>query len=526
MKVVILGGGNAGIAAATRLRRINENAEILVLEKSPEFAVARCGLTYLLSGQIKNKEDLIGATAEQMRDIFRITVRTEHEVIGINRAQKLVMLQNRPPESYDKLIIATGREQRRPDITGILGENIFTLQSLANVERVRDYYAEINAGKALIVGGGNIGVEAAEAFASLKAKVTIADKGQQILPHLDEDMAQIAAQELRRHGVRLILGRQISAFREQTAKFDNGRKISFDIAIIATGARPNVKLPILAGLEIGDSGGIEVNNHMQTSDPDIYACGDNVEVINHISKMPEHWPNAASASKQARVAADHIGGLDSRFGEVINTNITKVFDYTVAATGCTEKKLQLAGIRYHKLYLQQLSHAGYYPQAEKIFLKLLFAENGKILGLQMAGKNGVAERINAVSVQLQHNAEITDLIDEEVAFAPPYATAKDALNNLGSMAQEVLQERLRLIGEDELNGQIVPVDIRSPQNFVLGHLPDALNFPLAKLRQNLDRLPKDQNIALYDNSGYGAYLAYQILSQHGFEKISMLNRLN
>lgn len=525
MKVVIIGGGSAGISAATRLRRINEQAEIIVLEKSREFAVASCGLTYLLSGQIKDRDELIGATVEQMRDIFRITVRPEHEVIGINRAQKLVMLQNRPPESYDKLIIATGGEQRRPDIPGILGENIFTLRSLANVERIRDYYAAVSAGKVLIVGAGDIGIEAAEAFVKLKAKITMVDKGQQILPHIDEDMAQIAAQELKKQGIKLILGRQIAAFKEQTARLDDGRKISFDIAIIATGAKPDVKLPILAGLGIGNSGGIEVNRHMQTNDDDIYACGDNVEVINHITQMPERWPNASCAIKQARVAADHIGGLDSRFGDVVNTNIAKVFDYTVAITGCTEKKLRSAGIKYHKLYLQQLSHAGYYPQAEKMFLKLLFAENGKILGLQMVGKNGVTERINAVSVQLQHNAEITDLIDEEVAFAPPYATAKDALNNLGSMAQEVLQERLRLIGEDEMSGQIVPIDIRSAENFTLGHLPEAVNFPLAGLRQSLELLPKDKDMAIYDNSGYGAYLAYQILSQHGFDKVSMLNRL-
>lgn len=523
MKVVIIGGGSAGISAATRLRRMNEQAEIVVLEKSAEFAVANCGLTYLLSGLVKDKDELIGATIEQMRSIFRIDVRLGNEVIGINRAEKRIMILNHQSETYDKLIIATGALQLRPDIEGILGDNIFTIHSISGIGKIRDYYFGTEAARVLILGAGSVGIETAEAFAALKAKVSLIDMNSHILPNLDKDMAEIVENELQNKGVKLYLNTQVRSFGGTEAKLSNGRKLKYDMAIIATGTKPDLKLPIMADLEIGKSGGIKVNKYMQTSDADIYACGDNTEIINPITNRPERRSNASYALKQARIAADHICGQKSEPLNFAGTDIVKVFDYAAASTGCSETQLQAAGIRYHRLYLQQNNHAGYYQNVQKLHLKLLFAADGQILGMQAIGKDGVPERINAVSALVQHNGTINDLLNLEVAYSPPFANAKDALNNLGSLAQEVLSGKLHTLSA--IDKDTVLVDIRAPENYALGHRPGAINFPLSYLRESYPLLPKNKKMALYDNSGYGAYIAYQILSQRGFENVYMLNRI-
>lgn len=523
MKTVIIGGGSAGMAAATRLRRMDENAEIVILEKSGEFAVASCGLTYLLSGIVKNKDDLIGASTEQMRSIFRIEVKLNHEVIGIERREKKLLIENRPAESYDKLIIATGAIQLRPDIPGILGDNIFTIRTLDGIEKINDYYFGTGASKVLILGAGDIGIETAEAFSRLKAKISLVDMNDHILPYLDKDMTGRLENELKAKGIRLYLGKKITAFEETEAWLDDGSKIKYDLAIIATGVKPDIKLPVMADLDIGESGGILVNKRMQTNDEDIYACGDNVEVINRITQKTERWPNASNALKQARVAADNICGIDSRFTDIIGTNISKVFGLTAGITGGSEYKLKNAGIEYQKIYLLQNDHASYYPDARQIILKLLFAANGRILGLQTVGEAGVAERLNSVSVQLQHDAVIRDLIFEEIAYSPPYSTAKDAINNLGSLAQDILDGKLKCIGLEDITPEMLPIDVRAPENFASGHLPGAVNFPLSSIRENLSSLPRDKKIVLYCGHGYGAYLAYCILSQRGFDNAYLLN---
>lgn len=522
MKVVIIGGGSAGVSVATRLRRMDENADIVILEKSNEFAVAACGYTYLLSGIIKDEEDLLGASVEQMKQIFKVEVKLNHKVIGIDRENKKLQIENRNAESYDKLVIATGAQQLRPDIAGILGENIFTISSLENVAKIKDYYFGTEAKNVLILGGGDIGIEAAEAFVQLKAKVFLVEKNSHILPYMDKDMAQKLEQELQSKGVKLFLGQQVSAFGDKVANLKNGKNIKFDMAIIATGVKPDVALPIMANLDIGEHGGILVNKHMQTNDEDIYACGDNVEVLNRITGKYERWPNAANALKQAKVVADHIAGKNISFAGFVGTNIAKVFDYTAAISGCSETKLKNAGIKYNKIFVNQLNHAGYYPKPERILLKLLFAANGRILGMQIIGRAGVADRINAISALIEQNGTVYDLAELEVAYAPPYSLAKDALNNAGSLAQEVIEGKLKTMSTDELDDNFLPIDIRAANVFRLGHLPRALNFPLASLRDNLDELPRNQKLAIYCNHGYGAYLAYQILSQRGFDNAYLL----
>ncbi len=526
MKTVIIGGGSAGMAAATRLRRIDENAEIVVVEKSDSFAVAACGLTYLLSGLIKKQDELIGATIEQMRSIFRIEVKLNHEVIAINREEKRLLIENRTAETYDKLIIATGALQLRPDIAGILGDNIFTIRSLESIERIRDYYLGTKASRVLILGAGSIGLETAEAFVKLKARVTIVDMNSHILPYFDPEMTSPAEQELLRQGIELHLNKKITAFEDSVARLDDGSRVKFDMAIIATGVKPDVKLPVTADIEVGKNGGIRVNRQMQTNDDDIYACGDNAEIINLVTQKAERWPNASAALKQARTAADNICGRDTKFESFVGTNICKIFDYTAATTGCNEEQLHEAGIKYRKLYLSQADHASYYPGAELMKMKLLFAEDGRILGLQMVGKAGIAERINVVSALIRQNATVEDLAFCEIAYAPPFSLAKDALNNLGSMAAEILDGRLRLIYAEELSEDVLPVAVCEPESFARVHLPGAVNFPLASLRENLTSLPRSRKIALYCGRGYGAYLAYCILAQRGFDNVYLLNTPN
>ena len=522
MKIVIIGGGSAGMAAATRLRRLNEDARIVILEKNNEFAIASCGLTYLLSDIVKEADDLTGATVSQMQNIFKIEVKLNHEVLSIERNEKKVLIADQKPETYDKLIIATGALQLRPDIPGILGDNIFTIRTLSGIQRIKDYYLSTNASDIIILGAGDIGIEAAEAFAQLKAKVTLIDKSDHILPYFDADMTTSLEKELNSRDIRLLLNTQIKKFGDSEVVLDNGKRLKFDMAIIATGVKPDVKLPIMADLDIGQSGGILVNKYMQTNDANIYACGDNVEVINRITGVSERWPNASNALKQARVAAEHICGANSVFGDIIGTNICKVFRLTAAVVGCNETKLKAANIDYQKVYLRQEDKAFYLPDAKPLAMKLLFAANGLILGAQIIGEAGAAERIDALSVQMQHGGRVSDLIFEEVAFAPPYSTAKDIINNIGALAWEVLSGKLRYIDVEDLIDGITPVDVRNPENFALGHLPGAVNLPLTTLRKSLAIIPKDKKIALYCHNGYAAYLAYCILSQRGFNNAYLL----
>ena len=528
MKVVIIGGGSAGTAAATHLRRRDENAEIVILEKSGEFATSTCGLPYLLSGTVRNKDDLTGATVEQMRDTFKIDVRLNHEVVNIDRKSKYIAIQEKKGENYDKLILATGALQMRSDIPGILGDNIFTIRNLESVERIKDYYLGTNAQKVLILGAGDIGVEAAEAFCNLGADVVIIDKEAHILPHFDPEMVLRAEQELCAQDIRLCLGRTVSSFAETQAILDDGTVIDFDLAIIATGVKPDVKLPVMANLGIGENGGILVNKYMQTNDENIYACGDNVEILSLITQKPQRWPSAELALKEARVAADHIVGIDSSFAAIVGTSISKIFSYTAAMAGCNEKQLDLAGIKYHKIYLLQNNRAGYLPGASQMQFKLLFAPNGQILGIQGCGKDGIDKRVDAIAHIIRAKGSYLDMLFAETCYAPPFGVGKDAINNLGSLAEGVLSGQIRYWDWDKINWQeagtgFLPVDVRTPKDFQAGHLPQAVNFPLPGLRENMSSLPRDKNILLYCNRGYGAFLAYCIMNQRGFDNVFLLN---
>lgn len=528
MKIVIIGGGAAGTATATRLRRLNENDEIVILEKSKYLAVSNCGLTYYLSGMVKSKNQLISTSVEQMKEKYNIDVRINAEVEAINRQDKKVMLTNREEIAYDKLVIAIGAYQIRPDIKGVLSEQIFTIKDITSIDKIKDYIKYNAVKNAVIMGGGFIGIEAAEALTKLGIKTTIVETASHILPSLDYDMAASLHNHLRDKGVGLYLNQAITAFNENKITLSTGRTIPYDMAIIATGVSPDLKITIMADLAIGESGGVKVNQHMQTSDSDIYAAGDDVEIIDYITNKPTRMAQAGLAVKQAKVIADHIEGINSEIQPAIGTTITAVFDYTAASIGANEKKLKENNIEYYKLNLYDFDHASYIPDNELLLLKLLFDKKGKILGAQAIGTGDIDKRINILAMALQSQTKASALETTEICYAPPYSAGKDAINNLGAMAENILSGRVKMISHEEidwknLTDETMLIDTRGPKDFKEGKIPNAINIPLPAIRGNLVSIPHNKKVILYCRYGVGSYIASRILANRGFDNIYVLN---
>lgn len=525
MKVVIIGGGTAGISTATHLRRRDENAEIIILEKNKEFGVSACALPYLLGGLIENPEDITGATVEQMRQIFRIDVKLEHEVIDIDRKNKILTIEGKTPVSYDKLILATGAVQLRPDIEGVLGDNIFTIRDLHSIDKIKVYFEGTGARKILILGGGNVGLETAEAFMRLGAEVCIVEETPHLMPHFDPEVMRRLENHLQNLGVKLYLKRKITAFCDNYALLDNDIKIKYDMVIIATGVRPDVKLPIMANIHLGHSGGILTNEYMQTNDPDIFAAGADVEFTNAVTGQPERWPGASRSIRQGNIIADFLSGLKTPFDSVVACDIALIFGYTAAFAGANEKQLRQNGIEFRRLYLLQNNNDLYMPNSEQMLLKLLFSPNGKILGIQGLGRRGIDTRVDIVANLIKKEGTVEDLGQALIAYSPPYAMAKDALNNLGHLAAASLRGEIKYFDFNELchDEDIFLVDVRQPENFETRHLPHAVNIPLDSIRNNLSSFPHDKKIVFYCGHGYGAYIACRILRNRGFDNAYLLN---
>ena len=528
MRIIIIGGGSAGTGTATRFRRLNENAEILILEKTSEFAVSNCGLTYYLSGEVKSAEQLMGSSVQAMRQLYNIEVRLNNEVTAINRIAKTVSIEGHDDEAYDKLVIATGAYQLRPDIDGALADNIFTIKNIESIEKIKEYINGVGARNIIISGGGLIGVEAAEALIKLGLKPVIIEASGHILPPFDEEMALIIQNYLREKGILLYLNNKIASFDEKDVVLSSGEKLPYDMAIIATGVRPELKLSILSELEIGSDGGLIVDEYMRTSDKDIYAAGDNVEVINLITGKKGRVSHAGLAVKEARVIADHLAGLGTKFGKVAETAILKCFDLIVGAVGANEKTLKRYNIPYKKLHFYAKSHSGYYPGSEMMLFKLLFDGKGKILGAQAIGKNGVDKRLDVILSYILKDGSVFDLAKAELCFAPPFATGRDTVNELGSAAENILQGRETPIFYDEIdwedNGKdTIFIDVRPQEQFNAGHIPHAINIPMEAIRSNLDAIPHDKKVILYCNRGRKSYLASCILKNRGFDNIYNLS---
>ncbi len=519
MKVVIIGGGACGASCATRLRRLDENCKITILERTDEVSIANCGLPYYCSDIISEREKILVSNPERFKNMFNIDVQLNCEVVEINRDEKYVLSQNNEKFYYDKLVLAQGANPIRPNLEGIDNKNIFTVRTLADADKIKDYVATNDIKNAVVVGGGFIGVEMAENLAHLGIDTKLVELSEQILAPVDYEVACFAQNEMRANGVELILSDGVKSFLGNEIELTSGRKISSDIVILSIGVRPDTTLAQKAGLEVGR--GIKVNENMQTSDADIFAGGDSVEVKSFITDEDVLIPLAGPANRQGRIIADNICGISSLYKKSQGTSVLKVFDYTVAAVGYNEKLLKREGIPYWKILTFGNSHAGYYPDATSTFYKLLFNNEGKILGAQAVGQEGVEKRIDVISSVMRNNGNIQDLLDSELCYAPPYSSAKDPVNILGMCADNVLRGFVKPAFYEDIEGSFV-VDVRIPASYNTKTINGAVNIPLAQLRDRTGEIPTDKKVILVCDSGYTSYLASRILIQNGFNNVYSL----
>ncbi|MGX1983717.1 CoA-disulfide reductase [Thermolongibacillus altinsuensis] len=529
-KIVIVGGVAGGATTAARLRRLDEQAEIVMFERGEYISFANCGLPYYIGGSITKRDALLVQTVEGMSEKFNLDIRTLSEVIQINRDRKTVTVKHLPTnktyeESYDYLVLSPGASPIKPPIPGIDdANNLFTLRNIPDTDRIKAYIDHEKPKKAVVIGGGFIGVEMAENLWERGIEVTLVEMANQIMAPVDYEMAAILHQHIRDKGVRLILEDGVAAFEQngRIVKLNSGKTIETDMIILAIGVKPESELAKQAGLEIGERGGIKVNEYLQTSDPSIYAVGDAIEVKDYVNGQPTQIPLAWPANRQGRIVADHINGRDVRYNGTLGTAIAKVFDMTVAATGNNEKTLKRLGIDYEVLHIHPNSHASYYPGAFPIALKLLFdRKTGKIFGAQAVGYDGVDKRIDVLATAIKGGLTVFDLPDLELAYAPPYSSAKDPVNMAGYVATNLIEEMVETIQWHEVNdlvekGECI-VDVRESIEREMGFIPNSINIPLGQLRKRLNELPKDKTIYVYCQVGLRGYLAARILMQHGFK---------
>lgn len=537
MNYVIIGGVAGGATVAARLRRMDEKANIILFERGKYVSYANCGLPYYIGGTINNREKLFVQTVKGFTDRFRIDIRTEQEVTAIHPEKKEVEVKNLSTgetytETYDKLVLSPGAEPLRPGIEGIGSKKIFTLRNVPDTDTIKNYVNTENPKRAIVVGGGFIGLEMAENLHDLGILVDVVEMANQVMAPLDFSMAAIVHQQLTGKGVRLHLEDGVSRFEEKdggvTVHLHSGKKIATDIVLLSIGVRPETKLAKDAGLAIGERGGIAVNDYMQTSDMDIYALGDAVEVRHLVTGQPALIPLAGPANKQGRIVADNIVfGNKEKYPGSIGTSIAKVFDLTVAAAGANAKLLKRNNIAYISSYTHGVSHAGYYPGAVPLSIKILFApENGKLLGAQIVGFDGVDKRIEMLEQVIQHGGTVYDLAKLEQAYAPPYSSAKDPVNMAGFVAENILTGKSRIIQWRELAelpADTIRIDVRTRDEYKLGTIPGFINIPVDELREHLDELPKDKPVVVTCAVGLRGYLAYRILVQNGFNNVRNLS---
>ncbi|MFO7957585.1 MAG: FAD-dependent oxidoreductase [Candidatus Brocadiia bacterium] len=527
MKLLIVGGVAGGMSAATRARRLDESAEIIVFEKGPHVSFANCGLPYFIGGTIADRSELLVQTPERLRERFRLDVRTRHEVTGIDRAGHTVTVRDLESgreysENYHRLILAPGAVPIRPPIPGLDDDEVYVLRNIEDMDRIDAAAGRHSDGRAVVIGGGYIGLEMAENLTDRGLEVSVAEMLPQVMPVLDPEMAAPVHTELRRHDVDLHLSNAVTEVQRQGGRLhvllQDETELECDFAVLAVGVRPNTELAEATGLALGSTGGILVDEYLRTSDPDIYAVGDAIEVTDYVTGEPTLVPLAGPANRQGRIAADNVCGRQSTFRGTQGTGIVKVFGLTVAMTGANEKTLNDLDIDCEEIYIHPASHAGYYPGAERMSGKLLFSPvDGRVLGAQITGGEGVDKRIDALAMAIQARMSVFDLEEAELAYAPPYGSAKDPVNMAGFVASNVLRGDLDIVHADELDGRHTVLDVRSEREFQAGHIPGAVNIPLDELRDRLDEIPQDGPIAVACAVGLRAYLACRILDQNGFD---------
>jgi NADPH-dependent 2,4-dienoyl-CoA reductase/sulfur reductase-like enzyme/rhodanese-related sulfurtransferase len=536
-RLVIIGGVAGGASAAARARRLSEEAEIIVLERGPHVSFANCGLPYFVGGEIVNEEDLLVQTPKSLHSRFNLDVRVNSEVVSIDREAKVVNVRELANDReytlpYDALVISTGAAPLTPPIPGIEREGHFTVRNVPDVVRIKSWLSESEGTRALVVGGGYIGLEMAEQLVRHGGvSVSLVEALPQVMAPLDPEMAAWLHLELKQHGVELCTGSAVAAFeapsdaesaRASIVVLKDGRRLPADVVILGMGVKPESALAKAAGLEIGERGGIRVNERMQTSDSAIYAVGDVVEVRDVITGAWSLIPLAGPANRQGRIAADNIMGRSASYHGTQGTAVLRLFGLTAGCTGANEKALRAAGIACEVLHLHPASHAGYYPGAEPIALKVLFApDTGKLLGAQAVGRDGVDKRLDVFATALKAGMNMNDLAELELAYAPPFGSAKDPVNLAGMAAQNVLAGDVALAQWHEIAtldpAKTLVLDVRRADERAKGHIPGSMHIPLDELRGRLSELPKDKEIIASCQSGQRSYFACRLLAQHGFK---------
>ncbi|MGG3281375.1 CoA-disulfide reductase [Paenibacillus solani] len=529
-KIVIVGGVAGGASAAARLRRLDESSTIMIVERGEYISFANCGLPYYIGETIQDRSKLMVQTVPGLRSRYQLDIRNLSEVTSIQREEKTVTIKNLSTgesytEGYDSLILSPGAQPIVPDIPGLSdSSNVFTLRNIPDTDRIKQFIDLNNPQEAVIVGGGFIGLEMAENLAERGIQVSVIEMANQVMAPLDYEMAAVVHKHLREKGVRLILEDGVQAIHEGGHRIEltSGKQIKTDLIILSIGVRPENVLAINAGLPVNDRGGIQVNEYLQTADPNIYAIGDAIEVKDFVLQSQAFIPLAGPANRQGRLVADHIYGKTKHYKGTLGSSIAKVFDLTVAATGINEKRLKQMQSPYQVIHIHPLSHAGYYPGAYPISLKLLFhPDTGQIYGAQAVGAEGVDKRIDVIAAAIMGNLSVWDLTELELSYAPPYSSAKDPVNYAGYVATNILDGLVETVQWHEINHLVKDgatlIDVREPLERKAGFIEGSINIPLNDLRSRLKELPDNETLYVTCQVGLRGYLASRILSEHGFQ---------
>lgn len=532
MKVVIVGGVAGGATAAARIRRLNENADIIVFERSGYISYANCGLPYYIGGTIADAEELTLQTPESFFSRFRVDMRVHHEVTAIHPERKTVTVKNLETgkdfeESYDKLLLSPGSKPVKPNFSGLNSDKLFTLRTVEDTLRIRKYIDKNHPKSAVIAGGGFIGLEVAENLRNLGMNVTIVQSQKQLMAPFDEDMAAFIHAEVREHGIRLVLGHRVEGFREQPDGMDvllqDSIPLHADIVILAIGVVPDSSFAKDAGIQLGIKGSVVVNDRMETSVPDIYAVGDAVQIQHFVTGADTLISLAGPANKQGRIAADNICGVYSHFRGGQGSSVIKIFDLTAASTGINERTAKEAGLSVDKVILSPMSHAGYYPGGKIMTMKVVFEKGTyRLLGAQIIGYEGVDKRIDVLATAIRAGMKATGLQELDLAYAPPYSSAKDPVNMAGFMIDNIAKGVVKqwyFEDADSLprDGSVVLLDTRTVQEYRAGHIDGFLNIPVDELRERLSEIEHCKPVYVICQSGLRSYIATRILAGNGYE---------
>ena len=534
MKILIVGGVAGGATAATRLRRLSEENEVIIFEKGQYVSFANCGLPYHISGTIDKRDALLLQTPESLKERYNLDVRVFTEVLSINKEEKTISVKNLQTEeiyaeSYDKLLLSPGAEPIKPPFEGINSDKIYTLRNIPDMDKIVEKTK--NAQNFVVVGGGFIGLEVAENLIEAGKSVKLVELGNQVMAPVDFDIASFVHEKAKQKGLELLLNVGVEKFKDKGETIEvflnNGTSVETDAVILAIGVKPETKLAVEAGLEIGETRGILVNEFLQTSNPDIYAVGDAIEVAHFINNKKVLIPLAWPANRQGRIVADNIVlGNQYKYTGSLGSSILKFFELSVASTGLNEKTLKKFGIPYKTAIVTRGHHAGYYPGSKNMVLKLIFDENGKIFGAQAVGEAGVDKRIDVIATAIKGNLTVYDLPEIEITYAPPYNSAKDPVNIAGYTAENILKGDLEMVNYDEFwdfvkENNAVILDVRTSKEFSGGAIEGAININVDDLRANLEKLDKNKMYAIYCQVGLRGYLANRIMRNNGFRAVNL-----